>query len=220
MPADPFRGRRWADHRRTLEAIARNYRTCLPWRDLPEELGSVKTAHKRLIRWAVDGTWERILAAVLAAAEHAWRPGRAGIQTALGQRARSCLRGPWRSHGRAAQVGFFTQRDKYQAGIDANQVLPPAKTMEEMHTIVTNSTVDGILSALFAVLIVVVLADAATVCVKSIRAPEGIRLAEVPYVESKLVAPAGLIPTREEKAELAAAGTGGADRAAAGSGKA
>jgi carbon starvation protein len=118
------------------------------------------------------------------------------------------------------KVGFFTQRDKYQAGIDADQVLPPAKTMEEMHTIVTNSTVDGILSALFALLIVVVLADAARVCVKSIRAPEGIRLAEVPYVESKLVAPAGLIPTKEEKAELAAAGTGGADRAAAGSGKA
>jgi carbon starvation protein len=118
------------------------------------------------------------------------------------------------------KVGFFTQRDKYQAGIDADQVLPPAKTMEEMQTIVTNSTVDGILSALFAVLIVVVLADAARVCVKSIRAPEGIRLAEVPYVESKLVAPAGLIPTKEEKAELAAAGPGGADRAAAGSGKA
>lgn len=68
MPADPVRGRRWADHRRTLEAIAWKYRTC-PWRDLPEELGSFKTAHKRLMRWAVDGTWARILAAVLAAAD-------------------------------------------------------------------------------------------------------------------------------------------------------
>ncbi|MEJ8642387.1 hypothetical protein WKI68_15085 [Streptomyces sp. MS1.HAVA.3] len=27
MPADPVRGRRWADHRRTLEAIAWKYRT-------------------------------------------------------------------------------------------------------------------------------------------------------------------------------------------------
>ncbi len=69
MPADPVRGRRWADHRRTLEAIAWKYRTCSPWRDLPSELGSFQTAHKRLIRWAVDGTWERILAAVLAAAD-------------------------------------------------------------------------------------------------------------------------------------------------------
>ncbi len=69
MPADPVRGRRWADHRRTLEAIAWKYRTNSPWRDLPDELGSFQTAHKRLIRWAVDGTWEAILCAVLAAAD-------------------------------------------------------------------------------------------------------------------------------------------------------
>ncbi|MFE6979474.1 IS5 family transposase [Streptomyces sp. NPDC057682] len=71
MPADPARGRRWADHRRTLEAIAWKYRTGSPWRDLPDELGSFQTAHKRLIRWAVDGTWERILATLLAAADGA-----------------------------------------------------------------------------------------------------------------------------------------------------
>lgn len=69
MPADPVRGRRWADHRRTLKAIAWKYRTNSPWRDLPNQLGSFQTAHKRLIRWAVDGTWERILAAVLAVAD-------------------------------------------------------------------------------------------------------------------------------------------------------
>ncbi|NEB75985.1 IS5 family transposase [Streptomyces sp. SID14478] len=69
MPADPVRGRRWANHRRTLEAIAWKYRTCSPWRDLSRELGPFQTAHKRLIRWAVDGTWERVLAAVLAVAD-------------------------------------------------------------------------------------------------------------------------------------------------------
>lgn len=71
MPADPVRGRRWADHRRTLGAIAWKYRTCSPWRDLPRELGPFQTARKRLIRWAVDGTWERILAAILSAADSA-----------------------------------------------------------------------------------------------------------------------------------------------------
>jgi transposase len=69
MPADPVRGRRWADHRRTLEAIAWKYRTNSPWRGLPTELGSFQTAHERLIRWAVDGTWEKILATFLAAAD-------------------------------------------------------------------------------------------------------------------------------------------------------
>ncbi|MEV7069215.1 transposase [Streptomyces collinus] len=49
--------------------MAWKYRTNSPWRDLPDELGSFQTAHKRLIRWAVDGTWEMILAAVLAATD-------------------------------------------------------------------------------------------------------------------------------------------------------
>lgn len=66
-PADPVRGL----HRRTLEAIAWKYRTGSPWRDLPDELGSFQTAHKLLLRWAVDGTWERILATLLAAADGA-----------------------------------------------------------------------------------------------------------------------------------------------------
>ncbi|MET7988864.1 MULTISPECIES: transposase [unclassified Streptomyces] len=35
-PADPVRGRRWVDQRRTLEAIAWKYRTNSPWRDLPD----------------------------------------------------------------------------------------------------------------------------------------------------------------------------------------
>lgn len=69
LPADPVRGRRWADHRRTLEAIAWKYRTNSPWRDLPDELGPFQTAHKRLIRWAVDGTWQNILTAVPVAAD-------------------------------------------------------------------------------------------------------------------------------------------------------
>ncbi|WP_411101957.1 carbon starvation CstA family protein [Streptomyces sp. cmx-4-9] len=104
------------------------------------------------------------------------------------------------------KVGFFAQRDKYQAGIDADKVLPPAKTMGEMHTVVTNATVDGVLSVLFAVLIVIVLLDAARTCYKAAVDPASVKLSEVPWTESKIVAPAGLIPTAEERAELAAAG--------------
>ncbi|WP_329063630.1 carbon starvation CstA family protein [Streptomyces sp. NBC_01429] len=103
------------------------------------------------------------------------------------------------------KVGFFTQRDVYQSAIDRGEVLPPAKTMDDMHTVVTNSTVDGVLSALFALLILVVIADAGRVCLKAIRAPESVKLSEAPYVRSGIVAPAGMIPTQEEKAELAAA---------------
>ncbi|MFI9229350.1 carbon starvation CstA family protein [Streptomyces rimosus] len=103
------------------------------------------------------------------------------------------------------KVGFFTQRAVYQDAIDAGKVLPPAKTMDDMHTVVTNSTVDGVLSAILALLIVVVIADAARVCVRHLRNPAATRLSEAPYVESAIVAPAGLVASKEEKAELASA---------------
>ena len=101
------------------------------------------------------------------------------------------------------KVGFFKQRSVFQDAIDAGKVLPPAKSMDDMHTVVTNSTVDGVLSAILAVLVVIVIADALRVCVRHIRRPALSTLSETPYVESNIVAPAGLIPTREEKEEVA-----------------
>ncbi|MGW7077555.1 carbon starvation CstA family protein [Streptomyces sp. NPDC054866] len=103
------------------------------------------------------------------------------------------------------RVGFFKQRSIYQDAIDDGKILPPAKSRDDMHTVVTNSTVDGVLSAVLALLIVIVIADATRICVKHIRNPQSSKLSEAEYVESKLTAPAGLIATREEKAELAAA---------------
>nr|WP_202122424.1 carbon starvation CstA family protein [Streptomyces sp. BA2] len=103
------------------------------------------------------------------------------------------------------RVGFFKQRSIYQDAIDDGKILPPAKSMDDMHTVVTNSTVDGVLSAVLALLIVIVIADATRICVKHIRNPQSSKLSEAEYVESKLTAPAGLIATQEEKAELAAA---------------
>ncbi|WP_405973965.1 carbon starvation protein A [Streptomyces sp. NBC_00988] len=99
------------------------------------------------------------------------------------------------------KVGFFKQRSVFQDAIDAGKVLPPAKSMDDMRTVVTNSTVDGVLSAILAVLVVVVIADALRVCVRHVRRPALSTLSETPYVESTIVAPAGLIPTREEKEE-------------------
>src|SRR4051795_10623899 len=58
------------------------------------------------------------------------------------------------------KLGFFAQRTKFQDAIDAGKVLPPAKSMDDMHAVVTNSTVDGVLAALFAILIVIVILDA------------------------------------------------------------
>ncbi|MBT2417517.1 carbon starvation protein A [Streptomyces sp. ISL-22] len=99
------------------------------------------------------------------------------------------------------KVGFFKQRQVFQDAIDRGEVLPPAKSMDDMHTVVTNSTVDGVLSAVLALLIVVVIADALRVCVRHVRRPALSTLSEAPYVESKITAPAGLFPTKEEREE-------------------
>ncbi|MEU4609227.1 carbon starvation CstA family protein [Streptomyces umbrinus] len=99
------------------------------------------------------------------------------------------------------RVGFFKQRSVYQDGIDRGELIAPAKSMDDMHTIVTNSTVDGVLAAVLALLIVIVIADATRVCIRHVRRPALSTLSESPYVESKIIAPAGLIPTKEEKEE-------------------
>jgi carbon starvation protein len=87
------------------------------------------------------------------------------------------------------KIGFFAQRAKYADGIDTGQVLPPAKTLDDMHTVVTNSTVDGVLIALFLLLVAAVIVNAAVVCVRSIRRPGSLPTTEAPYVESRIDAP-------------------------------
>jgi carbon starvation protein len=100
------------------------------------------------------------------------------------------------------KLGFFEQRSTFKEALDAEKVLPPAKSLDDMQQVVTNSTVDGILAALFATLIIIVILDASRIWVKAIRAG-GLPTTETPFVESKLWAPAGLIPTAEERAVLA-----------------
>jgi carbon starvation protein len=108
------------------------------------------------------------------------------------------------------KIGFFAQRDTFNDAIAEGKVLAPAKNMDDMHTVVTNSTVDGILAALFATMIIVVILDAARIWFKAIRAREPLPTTEVPPEPSRLLAPAGLFPTAEERAVLAGAAGGDA----------
>jgi carbon starvation protein len=107
------------------------------------------------------------------------------------------------------RLGFFAQRERYADALDAGRVIAPAKNPEQMEAIIFNSTLDGILAALFAVLIIIVIADGARVCVKALRSREPLPTTEAPFVESKLVAPAGLFPTADERRALVGVGVGG-----------
>jgi carbon starvation protein len=107
------------------------------------------------------------------------------------------------------KIGFFAQRDAFNDAIAKGDVLPPAKNMDEMHQVVTNSTVDGILAALFATMIIIVILDSARIWIKALRAGGHLPTFEAPKVPSQLVAPAGLIPTAEDRTIMATAGGDG-----------
>ena len=54
------RGRPRADDRQTLNGILYVLKTGCAWEDMPRTYGSPTTCWRRLQRWSVDGTWERI----------------------------------------------------------------------------------------------------------------------------------------------------------------
>ncbi|MDX2605314.1 carbon starvation CstA family protein [Streptomyces caniscabiei] len=83
-------------------------------------------------------------------------------------------------------IGFFALRDKYAAAIDKGELLPGATNMDDMHTIVTNNTVDGVIMAIFLILVLTVLVNCAVVCVRAVRSPVPLPSTEAPYVESRI----------------------------------
>ncbi|MFF6784140.1 carbon starvation CstA family protein [Streptomyces sp. NPDC012510] len=83
-------------------------------------------------------------------------------------------------------IGFFALRDKYAAAIDKGELLPGATNMDDMHTIVTNNTVDGVIMAIFLLLVLTVLVNCAVVCVRAVRSPVPLPSTEAPYVESRI----------------------------------
>ncbi|MGW6536082.1 IS5 family transposase [Streptomyces sp. NPDC055051] len=65
----PRRGGRWRDHRQVIDAIAWKFTTGAPWAQLPSRFGSWKGVYTRLRNWALDGTWHRLLTALIAQAD-------------------------------------------------------------------------------------------------------------------------------------------------------
>ena len=63
------KGRPREDDRRVLNGIVWKIRTGSAWRDVPERYGSWQTLYTRFRRWALDGTFSAMLAAVQADAD-------------------------------------------------------------------------------------------------------------------------------------------------------
>ncbi|WP_372503305.1 IS5 family transposase [Streptomyces rhizoryzae] len=69
LPVSNGRCGRWRDHRQVLDGILHRVRTGVQWRDLPDRFGPWKTVYERHRLWSADGTWERLLQQVQAAAD-------------------------------------------------------------------------------------------------------------------------------------------------------
>jgi carbon starvation protein len=95
-------------------------------------------------------------------------------------------------------IGYFTQRERYADALDAGEVLAPATSVEQMEQVVFNSTLNGTLQATFALLVIVVVANAVVIWVRAVGAG-GLPTTEVPWQESHLVAPSDFFATPEEK---------------------
>ncbi|SFK58182.1 carbon starvation CstA family protein [Geodermatophilus ruber] len=103
-------------------------------------------------------------------------------------------------------VGYFAQRQRYADALAAGELLPPAQNAGQMQQIVNNSTLNGVLQAVFAVLVLVVVANAVVVIGRAIQAHRAglpVPTTEEPYVPSTLVEPSGIFPTAEEKRAMA-----------------
>ncbi len=59
------------DHREVVEGVIYRYRCGIAWRDLPASFGPWQTVWKRHRRFSGDGTWDTVLAALLARADAA-----------------------------------------------------------------------------------------------------------------------------------------------------
>jgi carbon starvation protein len=99
------------------------------------------------------------------------------------------------------RIGFFAQRERYAEALEQGEVLAPAKDLGQMQTVVTNSTVDGVLAAFFALLVVLVIANAAWICWRALRSAEPLPSTEAPYVESRFLVTAGRSTGSDESQE-------------------
>ena len=97
-----------------------------------------------------------------------------------------------------AKIGYFEQRSLYQTALDKGDLLAPAKNVDQMQQIITNSTMNGFLQAIFALLTLVVVVSAIPIWVKAAKLG-GLPTTEVPHVPSQIVAPSDFIATAQEK---------------------
>jgi carbon starvation protein len=96
-------------------------------------------------------------------------------------------------------VGYWTQHSQYLAAKNAGKTaFGSAKNANQLNDVIRNTFIQGTLSILFAMVVVIVLVVGIIVALRAIRGG-GRPLTEDDPVPSKLFAPSGLVPTASER---------------------
>ncbi|MDT7720638.1 MAG: carbon starvation protein, partial [Mycobacterium sp.] len=96
-------------------------------------------------------------------------------------------------------VGYWTQHFQYAAAkASGKEAFGWAKTLDQLAAVIRNTFVQGTLSIIFAVVVVIVVFAAIIVVYKAIRG-HGRPLTEDDPVPSTMFAPSGMISTAEER---------------------
>ena len=97
------------------------------------------------------------------------------------------------------RVGYWTQHFEYRNALDAGETsFKAAKNVGQIEAVIRNTFIQGTLSIVFALMVVIVFAAGLIMVLRALRGG-GSALTEDEPVPSKLFAPSGLIPTKAER---------------------
>ncbi len=112
------------DHRQVVEGIIYRYRCGIAWRDLPASFGPWQTVWKRHRRFSGDGTWDAVLAALLAQADAAheidWTVSVDSTINRAHQHATNLSRAPKGDPTAASEVADDPSAPQCRTGVDAS----------------------------------------------------------------------------------------------------
>ena len=82
------------------------------------------------------------------------------------------------------KIGFLAQADKFKAAIAKGEILKPAKTLEEMQTIVFSNQINAALCAFFMIVAIIMIIAAIGVIRRALANPEpSVNESEAIYVD-------------------------------------
>jgi carbon starvation protein len=91
------------------------------------------------------------------------------------------------------KLGFFAQASTFREALNNGQTIAPTTTLDQMASVVQNSTINGIASIIFALAIIVVLLDSLRVWYSLIWGKKEPELHEAPYEPSSIETPPGTV---------------------------